>query len=174
MNEQIFYFFYNLSNKSPVFDTLVIFIANPFSYLVILAGIMFLFYHHEILPSRNPIFELIKKWREIFFVFLTWTSAWFVASVLKLLIATERPVNALPHIFPLFEKSGFAFPSGHATVFSALATSIYIRHKKIGILFFVAAVLIGVARVISGVHFPIDILGGFAIGITIAYLLKNI
>jgi len=34
------------------------------------------------------------------------------------------------------------------------------------------AFLIGIARIIAGVHFPIDILGGFILGAGIAYLIK--
>jgi membrane-associated phospholipid phosphatase len=36
------------------------------------------------------------------------------------------------------------------------------------------ALLIGVARVIAGVHFPIDILGGFCIGFLVAYLFEKL
>ena len=35
------------------------------------------------------------------------------------------------------------------------------------------ALLIGVARIIAGVHFPIDILGGFIIGFIVAYFIKK-
>ena len=34
------------------------------------------------------------------------------------------------------------------------------------------ALLIGLARIMAGVHFPIDILGGFIIGSLIAFLVK--
>jgi len=34
------------------------------------------------------------------------------------------------------------------------------------------ALLIGIARIIAGVHFPVDILGGFILGILTAYLVK--
>jgi membrane-associated phospholipid phosphatase len=33
--------------------------------------------------------------------------------------------------------------------------------------------LIGVARIIAGVHFPIDILGGFCLGFLVAYLFNK-
>lgn len=174
MNESIFYFLHNFANQSPIFDVLVIFFASPFSYLVIFLAILFLLYHHDALPFGGSITETIHKSKETVFVLVTGFSAWFVATLLKLIIATERPEFALPNIFPLFDKGGFAFPSGHATFFFALATSIYIKHKKIGIAFFVAAVVISISRVVAGVHFPIDILGGMLIGVGIAYLLKSV
>jgi len=35
------------------------------------------------------------------------------------------------------------------------------------------ALLIGLARIVAGVHFPLDILGGFALGIAVAFLVKK-
>jgi membrane-associated phospholipid phosphatase len=36
------------------------------------------------------------------------------------------------------------------------------------------ALLIGAARVIAGVHFPSDILGGFCLGIIISFIIFNL
>jgi undecaprenyl-diphosphatase len=46
---------------------------------------------------------------------------------------------------------------------------VFFFHKKWSFLFFVGAVLIGIARVIAGIHWPIDILGGAIIGILSAH-----
>lgn len=60
-----------------------------------------------------------------------------------------------------------SFPSGHTlttfAVWSYLA--IRIRHKALWIAAAVIAVLVGISRVIVGVHFPGDIIGGFIFGI---------
>ena len=76
----------------------------------------------------------------------------------------------LENIRPLFPETGFAFPSGHATFFAALAISIFFLNKKVGYIFIFFALLIGLARIMAGVHFPIDILGGFILGSLVAYL----
>jgi len=54
----------------------------------------------------------------------------------------------------------------------ALAFAIFLTHKKVGYWFMFFALLIGIARIIVGVHFPIDILGGFILGALIAYLVR--
>ena len=64
----------------------------------------------------------------------------------------------------------FSFPSGHATFFSALATALYFYHKRLGLWFGLGAVIIGLARIISGIHYPADILTGFGLGMLIAGL----
>ena len=63
-----------------------------------------------------------------------------------------------------------SFPSGHAAFFFALAMAVYFYNKKWGTWFFATAILITVARVIAGVHYPPDILGGAVIGIMVAYI----
>jgi membrane-associated phospholipid phosphatase len=117
---------------------------------------------------------IMKKKKEILFVFFTGALAWVLANALKIFIHTDRPFIALSNVQALFSKTGFSFPSGHATFFMALAVSIFFLHKKAGYIFMFFALLIGIARIIAGIHFPVDILGGFVLGIGVAYLLKNV
>ncbi len=178
MNTQIFYFFYNLAHHSNFFDSVVVFFAVYFPLVVcVLAGV-FLLIHHEVFSAERTFLQLSKKWQEIALVFLTSGFAWVCAKVLKTLIHTSRPFIALPGVHPLFIESGFAFPSGHATFFMALAFALFFTHKKLGYIFMIFAFIIGIARVTAGVHFPGDILGGFILGAGIAYLVafwtKNI
>jgi membrane-associated phospholipid phosphatase len=56
----------------------------------------------------------------------------------------------------------------------ALAVSIFFSHKKMGYVFIALAFVIGFARIAGGVHFPVDILGGFILGALVAYLVKNV
>ncbi|MBU6414904.1 phosphatase PAP2 family protein, partial [Patescibacteria group bacterium] len=47
---------------------------------------------------------------------------------------------------------------------------ISLYNKKWGIWFFAAAILMDVSRIVAGVHFPSDILGGAMLGIAVGYL----
>ena len=51
-----------------------------------------------------------------------------------------------------------------------MATTIYFYNKKWGIFFFLATILITVSRVIAGIHYPSDIVGGALIGVAVAYI----
>jgi undecaprenyl-diphosphatase len=99
--------------------------------------------------------------------------------VLKILIRNPRPFNLLPQVHPLFSEHDFSFPSGHATFFMALALSIFLINKKAGLpaitgyVFIFFAFLIGIARIVAGVHFPSDILSGFILGSLIAYFINK-
>lgn len=164
INNQIFFFFYNLAHQSNFFDKLVVFIAVYFPYFVLLSAAIFLIFYR-------------KNLREFFMVFFSAGLAYILAKALKILIHLPRPGEALSAVYPLFPADGYAFPSGHAAVFATLAFALFFVHKKAGYLFMLFALLIGLARIISGVHFPADILGGFALGFLtgflIAYLAKN-
>jgi len=174
LNTKIFFFLYNLTHQSASFDSLVIFFAKYFPYLVILFAIIFLLFHHEVIKSNNPFKALSKKWKEFVLVFFSGISAWVIANIIKIIIQAPRPFLVFPDIVPLLQKTDFSFPSGHATFFSALAVSLFFSHKKAGYLFIFFALLIGVARIIVGVHFPIDILGGYLVGILTAYFIRFI
>ncbi len=74
-------------------------------------------------------------------------------------------------VYQLIEHSGGgSFPSGHAAFFFAVAAGVFIYYKKWGILFYLFALAMGLSRVIAGIHWPSDILGGAIIGIASAYL----
>lgn len=58
-----------------------------------------------------------------------------------------------------------SFPSNHALIFSAYAsTLILLRHYWLGITIFIVGLIVGVARIYLGVHYPGDILGGLLLG----------
>jgi len=161
MNDTIFFFFYNLSHQSAFFDKVIIFLADTFPYIVILLAVIYLFFYK-------------KNWKDFFIVFISSGFAWVLSYLLKYLIHVDRPFVALQNIQNLFSESGYAFPSGHATFFMALAFALFFNHRKVGYVFIFFALLIGIARIIAGVHFPIDILGGFILGFTIAFFLKKV
>jgi len=172
MNETIFYFFYNLAHQFDFLDGVIVFLAVYLPWLVVISAFLFLIFHHKIHSHQTPFVEFIHKWKEFFYVFFSGGYAWLVAKFLKTLIHSDRPYVILQNVSALFNEPGFAFPSGHATFFSALGFALFVKHKRVGYVFILFAILIGIARIASGVHFPIDILGGFLLGWLIVYFLR--
>lgn len=161
MNEAIFYFFYNFAHQSAWLDKAVVFTALYLPFIVPVLAFLYLIVY------RKPL-------RDFIFVFLTAGVAVAISKILKIIIQAPRPQFALENVVSLFEKTTYAFPSDHATFFMALALAIFFVHKKAGLVFLVLALLIGIARIVVGVHFPVDILGGFALGALVAYLAQKI
>jgi undecaprenyl-diphosphatase len=138
--------------------------------------IIYFSYHYvEGFDYQKP-FEIIKtKIKEILLVFIPACFSWVVAEILKVIVHAPRPFLVFSNIVqPLFGHGGYSFPSAHAMFFSALATSLYFIHKRLGKVCFIIVLIILIARIASGVHFPIDILFGLVFGPIIAFIFHRI
>ncbi|MFD7297260.1 phosphatase PAP2 family protein [Streptomyces sp. NPDC059897] len=69
-------------------------------------------------------------------------------------------------------KTDFSFVSDHATLAMAIGAGLFIAHRKLGLAAIGLAVLEGFCRVFMGVHYPTDVVGGFALGTAVALLLS--
>jgi len=85
----------------------------------------------------------------------------------KEIFHTARPMGVA-----LIEQHGFAFPSGHAQGSTTLwlMLVLLVRQKWMNILAIIMIILVSVSRLYLGVHYPVDILGGFLIGAALALL----
>jgi undecaprenyl-diphosphatase len=63
----------------------------------------------------------------------------------------------------------YSFPSGHSTTAFAPAVAFFRKNQRIGWFALVAAILIAFSRVYVGVHYPLDIFGGFILGGAVGY-----
>lgn len=68
-------------------------------------------------------------------------------------------------------KSDFSFVSDHATLTMAVGVALFIAHRRYGLAGIALALLEGFCRVYMGVHYPTDVIGGFALGTAVALLL---
>lgn len=84
----------------------------------------------------------------------------------------QRPFVALHHFHKLIAHPADAsFPSDHVTGAVALgATLLIFRRYRMAAVALTVALLIGVARVMVGVHWPTDILGAIGVGFFAALL----
>lgn len=89
----------------------------------------------------------------------------------------ERPRPFLEHdrIEVLVDgKTDFSFVSDHATVAMALGVGLFMAHKRAGLVAIGLALAEGFCRVYLGVHYPTDVVGGFALGTAVALLLAPV
>ncbi|MGV9561210.1 phosphatase PAP2 family protein [Streptomyces sp. NPDC003480] len=69
-------------------------------------------------------------------------------------------------------KTDYSFVSDHATLTMAAAVALFVAHRKFGLAGLGLALLEGFCRVYMGVHYPTDVVGGFALGTAVALLLS--
>jgi undecaprenyl-diphosphatase len=102
--------------------------------------------------------------------------AWVAADLFKEIFPTLRPyhVNGMTPLTITKHHLDGSFPSSHTSVAFALAVSVFLHNRKIGLIFLASAFGVGIGRVLSFVHYPIDILGGAVFGCVIAYSMEKV
>ncbi|HUZ51537.1 MAG TPA: phosphatase PAP2 family protein [Streptosporangiaceae bacterium] len=93
-------------------------------------------------------------------------------------VAEARPWQSLPHALILAgHAADFSFPSDHAVMAGAVTAGLLIYSRRLGIVAAVAAVLLCLARVYIGAHYPQDVAAGLLLGaavVVISYLIVRL
>ena len=96
-------------------------------------------------------------------------AASLLATVLKWVVDRPRP-----HDGSLVElPSSSSFPSGHAATAFAAAAAVGSLHPRLRIPVFALAALVALSRLYLGVHYPLDVAAGAALGLGTAWLLTR-
>ncbi len=84
-----------------------------------------------------------------------------------------RPAEADADPFDIAEQ-GFSFPSGHSTngVIAYGSMPVYKKNKWLTVLGIVMPLLIGLSRVLLGVHYPTDVLVGWLMGVIVVFFVS--
>ncbi len=168
--------------------------------LIVLSGVgdleIFTFRVFNSLPGfLSPIFVLISLFGTVGFIFvatfialirrhyshalkflLAGGSAWLVTKWLKGFELRARPSEILPNV-QLREQleSVIGYPSGHAAVATAIGVVAYLyTPKRLHPLITWMIILVCLSRLYLGMHLPVDIMGGFGVGLVIASFLNYV
>ena len=96
-----------------------------------------------------------------------------LVEIIRKFFPRPRPFLAHQVVQLIAKDSEKSFPSGHAAAFFAIAMAVYFYDKKAGYALFIAAVLISLARVVAGIHYPTDIIGGAVLGVIVAWAVNQ-
>lgn len=142
-------------------------------FFVFITGFGYEFVNFLLLFS-SIFLGVLKKFRELFLLILSTGGGYLLVGVLKPVFRKERP-EISDILSTQYNAHGYSYPSGHAViavcfwgVFIYLAYR-YLENKwlKYSIItgLIILILLIGLSRLVLGVHYPMDILGGYFIGI---------
>lgn len=91
--------------------------------------------------------------------------AWLISEGTKHLFDRARPHMRDSEIAPLVKTPGSSsFPSGHSATAAAGAITLSVNYPAFTPLLALAGFLVILSRVYLGVHYPLDVLAGVAIG----------
>ena len=96
-----------------------------------------------------------------------------VIKIIHLFIYTQRPFVE-EAIIPLVGlQSDASFPSRHTSIMAAVAFSYAFFKSRWYMLFLLLTAWVGFSRIYVGVHYPLDILGGFIVGFISVLIAKK-
>jgi undecaprenyl-diphosphatase len=159
------YFFgilHGLAGKSAPGDFLIIFFGDYFLYVCLIIFVYFAWRNRQQQPKLYGlaiVSALIARFG--------------VAEGIRLFYHRLRPFLAL-HTTHLLSDYAYSFPSGHTIFMFALAAYTFYFNKKLSYFLLASGLVIGLARVAGGVHYPTDIFGGIVFGILTSLAVRAI
>lgn len=132
-------------------------------YLIFVSAAIAVFYFF-----RQPW----QKQKEILiFAMVLLPLSYVVAKIISRFYFDPRPfvVQNFAPLIPHAPDNGF--PSDHTLLGAAIAAAIFRFNKKLGVVLLILALLVGIARVLAGVHHAADIGGSILIVLAVYFLI---
>ncbi|SFV33064.1 PAP2 superfamily protein [Devosia crocina] len=125
---------------------------------------------------RRAIFELSLLSG---FIFAAVAGTGLITAFAKRILGRGRPTvyddfGAFDFQYIFNDWTFQSFPSGHSTTAMATAIVVGFLAPRFFRLFLIIALVTGVSRVVTGDHYPTDVLAGFAVGALGTYAIRNL
>jgi len=158
--------FINQTGQNSFFDWFMPFMTDlkNFTYILVVlggyilwrerkGGLVFLFFVGLTLAITDPLSSrLLKEW-----------------------VGRIRPCQVLEEVRLLTDcNTSYSFPSSHAVNIFAAAFFLAQMFRRLAPLIFAIAVVVGYSRIYMGIHYPLDVIGGAAIGLLIAWPMRRL
>lgn len=157
-----------LGGVTPTRDDVVFVLAEVLPYSFVLVGAVLLF-------SGKTKRRRERNENTVLLMGAGFVVAMGVRWLIGHAINRPRPFVTYPELHHLHTVSptDVSFPSGHMMILFTVAGIVYfVGYKKLGWLMLLIAAAVGVARVVAGLHYPTDILGGAVIGLLLARIIS--
>lgn len=161
-DRKLFYLINGLAGKSHLLDTIASFLARD--YGLVLFGLVVIVYFFTNRKVFWTAFWSVILSRGVFIILIRWIQP------------RTRPFVVLEGAKRLIEQDPkeASFPSGHAAIYFAIALAVFAYNKKAGTILLLLAAVFSLARVYTGVHYPLDIIGGIMVAGISVYIVLGI
>jgi len=159
----------NLAGRWPLFDRVIQFLMNDYALTTLLSVLVVALWFR----SRTAAEREADQTAAIHTIIaLLLASA--VVKGLNLLFFRLRPFTAHDGVHLLFyHPSDSSLPSNSVTVAFTFAVGVAQRSRRLGAIGIVAGTLLGLSRVIGGVHYPLDVIAGALLGTAAVLLVRR-
>lgn len=170
LNHSLFFTLFNTASHSPFVGHVAVFCAEYMQYVIALILVIYICYQKQ---------DMLKRVWQVLVAAAAGIFARFVVKGIIIHFAPHpRPFVKFENVIPLVSKDVIekmhSFPSGHTIFAFAIAVVIFSYNKKVGGLLLALSFLMGIGRIMVGVHFPIDILFGIILGILVGIVAVSV
>jgi undecaprenyl-diphosphatase len=137
---------------------------NSYLNQVMIFGADYIIYFSFILTLLYFFRDKITGKRVVLYLLLAIPICVILIKLIHLFIYTNRPFVAFEFTPLVFASQDASFPSRHVSIMSVIFFAHLFNRAKWTAAFLVMVLWVGAGRVYSGVHYPIDILGGVIVG----------
>lgn len=161
---RIFKFLNGFAGISPTLDFTFVALAEYVMFLMIAGFALFILLKKS---DRSRVSVTLQAFAAAFL------GRAVIVSIIRIFFFRARPfVSGVVNQLVAHNPAEASFPSGHTTVMFALAFSLLFVNRKWGAVYLIIALISAFSRVVVGVHFPMDILGGILVGLLSAILVR--
>lgn len=134
----------------------------------ILPAVMYVFYPLQLIYLAVTDGVLSERFLRVLLIPLC---TFLIVTIVRAIINAKRPYEVYDFT-PVVEKStsGKSFPSRHTVSAFIIAMAFLYLNVRLGVVMLFIAAVIAAVRVLAGVHFVRDVIGGAAIGIIVGVL----
>jgi undecaprenyl-diphosphatase len=162
MDASLFQMVNGLAGRTPWLDGVMIFSAE-FLPIVFFLAFVILYFSMQAHQQRGA-----------FLAGLATLLALAIAILISSLFPRPRPYMTQAAHLLIPRSNDPSFPSDHATLSFAIASMVWWYNRKLGMVFIVLALLVGFSRVYVGTHYPLDVIGGAALGTAVSWFVQRL
>lgn len=152
-NVSLFFLIFNLHGYSWILDNLMVFGAETLVYFVIFMMVLL------------TIMGGASERKSLLLAIFSLVISLVIVKIIRMFYFEPRPFITY-HLTSLVNRVPDAsFPSTHTTRMACIAFAYYFYKSKYALLMLFFLIWMGFARIYVGAHYPLDIIGGFAVGI---------
>ncbi len=159
LNQKIFDILFKFGNRHKKLTVFTTIYSCYLFFIMYLIGYLYIFIHFNKYGYKG----LLK------YIFVPLITI-IIAKILRKKIKSKRPFEKLNITSLVKHKGGNSMPSNHSASAMVLALALTYILPQYFIFFIILAIITGTVRILAGLHYPIDILFGFALGLLIGTL----